>query len=355
MKLKLNEVIVMKNKSAKSTETHVSDIVSESVSSPTLLNRLTRRKVVLTFVCLVAVAVFLTGVFVYSRAKISQPPKDVVFSINGRDYNHQQVKDLTEFAVKIDQKSYQAAVKDEYSLLKYKSAAEAIGIKYSTQQLQDYRKQQGLIVYKKKNYEDYLNLVAFKNQTQQRLQDETGNNRDGHFSGYSFTFHFDETLTNAPAYKSPHYGDKAMLERDKKYAQDRAKYYHDQLAQKNITADAALAQIRADKQLGYYYVAGTNDSAKFGITQDDDWQKEVTHPEIASFIKQQTKTGLTSTQTGKVAAVPKPVSSRDYIDGYYYFVLLNQVQPRSKGQGQAMQQSLKKVDAHSKYYGDSHV
>ncbi len=282
-----------------------------------------------------------------------QHMKKVVFNVNGKNYQQKEVHYLTDFSSKLENIPYATESKTVYELLKYKAAAEAIGITFTDAQLKQYRSQTDGTKYQKKSYEAFLNLAAFKNRTEEYLAKDAVYNKDGYFEGYSFVFRFDESITNFPTYKSPYYGDKALYEKDKKHATDKAKRYRTMLMTHKITADKALAEIKADPKLGYFYKANTNDSAKFGTAQDSNWRREIFHPEIASFVTKQTKPGITAIQTVKVAAVINPKTPSDFADGYYYFVLLSKLQPPIKNPQQALQKSLDTVSKHSKYNGAS--
>ena len=314
-----------------------------------------RWKVPALICCVIIIGVILAAVHHKQTAQTpASRPADAVFNVNGRYYTQSEVKSLAAYPTTVGRQSYALAAKNIYNYLVYKAAAQAAGVNFSDTQLEQFRQQNGSTIYKQSNYEAYLNLIAYKADTVQYLQNAASYNTNGHYEGYSFVFHFDETLSWGPGYKSPHYGDTTLLARDKQYAQQKANAYHAQLAQHKITADKALAQIVANPRLGYYYTANNNYSAHFGTSLDSDWQRQVFFQPVITFIKQQKKPGLSAVQTGKVATVPDPKTSSDYADGYYYFVLLTAADPSFKTPQQAFEDQITTVTKHSQYYGVGH-
>jgi hypothetical protein len=206
-----------------------------------------------------------------------------------------------------------------------------------------------------RNYEAYLNLIAYKNAANEYIQTAALTSQSGHFEGYSYIFHFDETIANGPRYRSSHYGDQALLARDKKYALDKANYYHSQLEKKAMNPDKALAEIKADPQLGYHYAANTNDSSKFGTNPTVALQTEVFFPTVVQFINQQKQAGLSTIQTGKVRTAVDPRDTSSDKDGYYYFVLLTQADKTPENLDQKVKDKLKTVQLNSTFYGVNHA
>ncbi len=278
----------------------------------------------------------------------------LVFTVNGKNYKQNEVKALTSFPVNVQHQSKDKAARGVYEYLKYRVAGEEVGVKFTEAQLNKYREQRG-IKYSQKNYQKYLNLVAYKNDAQELLVREASYNQGGHFEGYTFIFHFDETLIDAPTYTSPHYGDKVLYARDKQYAQKKANFYHKALAANKITPEQAVKEIIADPQLGYFYRANNNESSRFGVAQGVDWRSGVAFSDIVGFIQQQKQPGLSAIQTAKVAAVANSKKASDYAEGYYYFVSLNKLQPTAANRQDALKVSQQRIEKQSKYYGGLHA
>lgn len=273
----------------------------------------------------------------------------VIFTVNGTGYEQDRVEDLLSFLKKNERISTNDATKKLFELLEYKAAAQASNIKFTDGQLSTVRKNSGVKHSPNEKYEQYLNLVAYKNATNDYLETAAANQANGHFAGYSFIFHFDETLTNGDAYRSPNFGNQKLFVRDQKHAMEKAKHYHQLLSSNKISPDNALTEIKKDPLLGYGYATNSNDSSMFDNASSGNWKAEVLYLPIINYISASKTPGLSDIQTGKVKIIPNPATDSDYKDGYYYFVLLNVAQPLPKSVQQTFDENLKTVTQKSKY------
>lgn len=277
-------------------------------------SRLKPGKKTLALELLALVAVALIAWLVYWLLQ----PKPV-FSVAGHDYYAEEVNDLIKYPTTTKHLSRDQATKLAYDYLRRQAAAEQLRLAPSRDAIAAAKQAVlGDLPPASLVKDPWTELAAFN----LALKDELANS-DGHvYHGYSFVFWFGRHWSKSYDYTDPHYGDQKLIAKDKAYAKSRAEHYHQQLVSHKISPDQALREIQKDDRL--------NDStelpfsAKFEPGNNKPLESQVFFLDIAKFIEQKAKPGLSKIQTGQSAVVPAPQSAKDYKDTYFYFVDLNQ-------------------------------
>lgn len=259
------------------------------------------------------------GFLVYKK---SLPKQKIVFVINSKKYTDTEVAKLIDWPVKRKQSKDEAS-KLAYDYLKQKQAADNLGIEVTPQEINNAVKK-----IKKNNLGSFdannpwIQLVAYSNALNEKIMVQSGSSP----KGYSFIFYFGNKLEKRPFEKEQiaGFGDKEMIEADKKYAKERADFYKDQLDNRKISTEEAYNQVKKDPKLGLNYTANTNFSSHFGTKPDTSWESEVFYQDVLKDIKSQQVQGVTQIKTGKTATVEMPKSDSDYQETFYFFVVLDQ-------------------------------
>lgn len=165
------------------------------------------------------------------------------------------------------------------------------------------------------------------------------------FKGYSYIFRFSQNQVLSPVStdNSPGYGNKELIEQDKQYAKSKADEYHKKLADKTITPDKALEEIKNDPRLGFMNAPGANESIHYGLTAKSLIQ-DVYFETVLSFIQDSKVPGLTDMQIGKTAIKPEPQNDADYAETYYYFVLVEKTGKTSTEYTKTVEEVTQKIN-----------
>ncbi len=163
-------------------------------------------------------------------------------------------------------------------------------------------------------------------------------NTKGQYEGTIFVFPFARHITDYEGHLSAKVADSnkfgiisaydpAQVEVDKRYAQERAKYYHDGLTNGSINESEALKEIMADKKLAN--VNSTNESTAFKNDGTVNWQDMIRIEGAIDYIKSLKSPTLSSIQTSKTDVVNN--SQKSNVEAQFYFVKLNKAQPAKNG------------------------
>lgn len=250
----------------------------------------------------------------------SQHVRDYIIRVNGREYSKSELQFYVQPQKEIGEISEEDAIDNVYSVLMNIEIAKALDIEPSEEAVSlevgstpNFDKQNGLV-------QGWLKLSAKSNIIERTLADYKTNGINP--QGYSYIFRFGENIEWGPSYKAPGFGDQQLIDRDREYAKSKADEYHKKLVDKAITPDKALEEIKADPQLGYFYKANTNKSARFGMTPGS-LERDIFYSDLRTAILDQKSAGVSSVQAGRTAVIPEPQGDSDYAETYYYFLLVD--------------------------------
>ena len=92
-----------------------------------------------------------------------------------------------------------------------------------------------------------------------------------------------------------------------------------------MTNDQVLTALQSDSKLSFVFPTSTiSQSVHFGLDPSQSWQSQVAYSDIISYINTQSKPGLSSLRTGKLAVTGNS-KTPTYTDGYFYAVKLTYV------------------------------
>lgn len=271
-----------------------------------------------TKVFIAITAVFLAlviGFFGYNLLRDRFGIGDVAFTINGKSYSKSDLQKQFDdpknggLAKKQIFESYLELEKQKYVLDKLKVAVSDVDIKNSEKKL---------FPSDSSNLNINQRLLAYANARQIALQ----NVYSGDYSGGILVFPYTRKLEQSAKGRELGWGDPKLIEEDKKYALDKANYYKDKLAKKEISLAKAVEEIRNDPKLRYYNAQ--NDSTEFGNSGDNpfgSWNLKISNISIANYVKDQDKTGVKDIQTFQTQLGTSDESS----DAGYFFVDLSKV------------------------------
>lgn len=248
--------------------------------------------------------------------------KNYVFKVNGKTYNQSEADVYIKPIMEATEKSQSEATQLLYDTLITIELAKLLDESPSQELIDaEFNKIPGVLS-QSQEIQAWLKLASTKLVIDKKFNEFRLSGTV--FSGYSYIFRFGENIESGPEYKSPGFGDKALIERDREYAKSKAEEYHRKLVDKEITPHTALTEIQADPRLGYMNTAGSNRSANFGL-DGIPLIRTVYHKTVVDYIKSQKSHGISPVQTGKTALVEEPTGDADYAETYYYFVYMENV------------------------------
>ncbi len=277
-----------------------------------------KRKLLILLVTIIA----LLGSLIYLGHRELLPGQKIIFTINGKNYTDKEVDKLIDWPVKRS-KSKDEASKLAYDYLKQQQAARNIGIELTQQDIGNaLNKMQKTGIGSINENDPWIQLVAYSNALNDKILIQSG----GSPKGYSLIFYFGNKLERRPFEKEqvPGFGNKELIEADKRYAKERSEFYKLQLDNHKMTPDEAYNEVKKDPKLGLDYVVNTNKSSHFGTKSDTRWEEEVYYKDVINEIKSQQPQGAIQIRTGKTATTETPASDKEFQETFYYFVVLDQ-------------------------------
>jgi len=246
-----------------------------------------------------------------------------IFIIEGKKYKDTEVESYTDFLTKYLEKEEEAAVKEVFELIKYKTAAEKVGISLSDTRITDARKlldEQNDVYKDTSEYKKWAELESVRVAVDQSLQSSS---EDTAYKGYSYIFWFGNRLSYTPDFTPPGgYGDEKKVKEDRDYAKQRADYYHDQIKNGKITEDQAIKEIKDDPKLCYQYNAGSNFSVRFGSELSKSWSKQIYYKSVSDYASKNSAIELGDVRVGKTFVKKSLAENTEYEEAetFYYFV-----------------------------------
>lgn len=246
-----------------------------------------------------------------------------IFIIEGKKYKDTEVRSYADFLTKYLEKEEEAAVKEVFELIKYKTAAEKVGISLSDTRITDARKlldEQNDVYKDVSEYKRWAELESVRVAVDQSLQSFP---EDTAYKGYSFIFWFANRINQTPDYTPPGGNDdQKLLQEDKNYAKQKADYYHDQINNKKMSEDQAIKEIKDDPKLCYQYKVGSNFSVRFGSELSKSWSKQIYYKSVSDYASKNSAIELSDVQVGKTFVKKSVAENSQYEEAetFYYFV-----------------------------------
>lgn len=266
-------------------------------------------------VLIVALLVAALSAFIKSR--------DVVFSIDGRNYKTAEVDRLIRYPVVNGIKRDDAA-RTAYAQLKDKAAAKKAGITITETRVQVASEElvYGTPAAKKSVYNSWLRLGAYE----MLLKNELKNTANS-YQGYSYIFWFGQHLEKGSDYISPDYGNPTLIAADKAYAESRANYYHDQLVAKKIKPADIVTQIQADPKLVYTFQPGPYANASKYFSSDDPTplKEQLAFSSVNDYVLAQTKPGISGVKLGTSPLLTNKPGGTSDVETHFSFVDIEKV------------------------------
>ena len=244
----------------------------------------------------------------------------VVFVVDGENYYEADLEPIIKYAYNRGLDRDEAA-KEAFELYKKIKVSEKLGISPDDKSVQS--EQQRIINeiaegYNKADDEPWINLLARSNAIDNNIGTQYG------YKGYAFDVFFGQHLQYGPSFKPEGLNSKELVTADRKYAEERANFYHKQLKENKMSAEEVIKALNNDRRLSALPDGKTSNSVKFGFSKSEDslWSNEIFYQSIVDFVRNQQQTGISDIQVGK-ASVDGSASSLE--DMYYYFVLLEEI------------------------------
>lgn len=240
--------------------------------------------------------------------------RNVVFRIDGKNYSKTTITEMVNFAAKQNGLNKKQEAQNIYYLYKTQIAAQKAGIIPNADELKAATDSLKFPTPKTANEKAYVNLVAFNEalpQTYVRLQ-------QGGYEGLYFIFDFSAKILPPSGGLKPinGYGNQALINQDKQYADQQAQAFYDRYKQNPLAADDLGQQLESLNKAGF--VGGLSRFSS-GPAMVTDLHSQIYYPGIYDYVSSQTKPGLSDIRIGRVETKLDP-SPSDYTDGYYYFV-----------------------------------
>ncbi len=255
-------------------------------------------------------------------AKVSLLSASAAFSVDGKTYSKQDIKTLINYPVGHGATA-SAAAKQAFDFYKRQAAAKKIGIILTPPEIA----QAQASVFPKVNLSDpWVTLASEDAALTMRLAQAP---TYATASGYYFIFPFSNHIAIADAAPSATamvgVGDATLVAQDRAYAKEQANSYYNQLVQKKITPDQALAAIKADPKLGYDGFANSNTSFRFsslgqpGVNSDEGYLSNAAKTYLFASVG---KVGVGALTVGQIVTSSPAAAKATYVDANYYFAVI---------------------------------
>lgn len=297
-----------------------------------------RRSVIIGAALLVVTALGISWAIMKSG---DESPDRVIFVIEGEEYRESTVNHLVDFSMSRGL-SREEAVRQAFELGKKKKTAEKLGIKPLAQDVESQKQQ--LIEDLKgeeeftERYNPWFDLLAYTN----AVDEYVGTTPNNSYKGYVFDVPFGQHIQYGPAFTPEGLNDPVLIEQDKKYAEEKANYYHEQLKNNSIPPEQVLQELNNDRKLSALESGNATNSVKFGYDPNVNWQDEVYYQSVSEYIKQSENTGLSDVKIGQASVDSTPENQADM---YFYFVLVEKLAESKSVSKQAFEEELAKLNA----------
>ena len=266
------------------------------------------------FVLLVAV-----GSSVYLLVNKSSNEKKILFTIGDKSYTEEDISTYIgglKFKGVEGEDAIQAvrqALVFDYISTKYQIPASDDEIKTTVKQNANYQ------------YEDLSNnpwamLIGKRMVVEPKVRAMTDDSKKGYVFAFYFGSLVDTDINPEKSEKTkllPGAGDPAKIQADKDYAKQKADEYRNDLKDKKIAPDDALAKIKSDKKLNPSY-GNLGYSMKYGLDPRISWDQEVKLPPVVDYIKQ---SQLEAEKPSDIQTAKEHYMEKDSeYEAYYFFV-----------------------------------
>lgn len=284
-------------------------------------------------ICLVLLTVL--GVYYFMEYQKKQENAKYAFAINDKKYSKSDRQNVYKNST-INNLSVDEFNRQYLELKKQQYVAEKNNILISSDLLN--KKLTETYPDKKNLTFDQLDIVSQKSIYDKLFIPVTFASSKGEYEGTIFVFPFTRHITSYEGHLSTNPKDSknigiisaydpVQVEVDKRYAMEKAKYFHGGISNGSIDSAKALEGILADKKLAN--VNSANESVTFKNDGTSSWQDMIRIEGAVDYIKSLKSSTLSEIQTGKTEVVNN--GQKSSVDAQYYFVKLNKVQPAANG------------------------
>ncbi len=292
-----------------------------------------RRKKWLVSLPIVA-AVLVIGLLVFSVAtyvKYNVVPSGAAFTIDGRAYSQEEVKEIVSYPVKTGEMTPEKATKQAFEMLKRKRTAEKLQIDITNEAV-SYNKKELFPENSAKQKSQWGGLVAYNDLLEAQLTENSDSKKmNDQVVGYAFIFLFGHCIEKGPDFEPDCLNDQKQIKKDRDYAKERAEHYRAKLQSGSITPKKALEEIQKDPRLGFMQTAGANPSAQFenfqtvgteGVDTDVTVGSGPLEKSVEDYIRSgKIQEGLSQIMEGKTVAdaVADQNDAKNWVPTYYFF------------------------------------
>lgn len=296
-----------------------------------------RLVVVISFVLLIVLALVSSGGIMKSGDESSER---AIFVVEGEEYRQSTVNGLIDFPLSRGL-SREEATKEAFELVKKKKTAEKLGIKPTPQEV-EVQKQELIKNLKDEEefterYNPWFDLLAYTNVVEKYI----GTTPNNSYKGYVFDIPFGQHIQYGPAFTPKGLNDPDLIEQDKKYAEEKANYYHEQLRNNAFSPDQVLQELNNDRKLSALKSGNATQSVKFGYDPEVNWRDEIYYQAVSEYIMQSENTGLSDVKIGQASVDSTPENKADM---YFYFVLTEKLAESKGVSKQAFEDELAKLN-----------
>ena len=297
-----------------------------------------RRAVIIGAALLVVIALGISAAIMKSG---DESPDRVIFVIEGEEYRESTVNHLIDFSMSRGL-SREEAAKQAFELAKKKKTAEKLNLKPLAQEV-EVQKQQLIEDLKgeeefTERYNPWFDLLAYTN----AVEEYVGTMPNNSYKGYVFDIPFGQHIQYGPAFTPDDLNDPVLIEQDKKYAEEKANYYHEQLKNNSIPPEQVLQELNNDRKLSALESGNATNSVKFGYDPNVNWQDEVYYQSVGEYILSSQNTGLSDVKIGQASVDSTPENQADM---YFYFVLIEKLAESNDVSKQTFEEELAKLNA----------
>jgi hypothetical protein len=274
-----------------------------------------------------ALALTIFGFLLLNQIKTEHSNKKIVFSVEGEDYDTADVARLTDYAIRYGSVNKEVASKDLFNEVKVIKAADILGYSPTAKDIS---------VEKSKVLSDLKIPESLRQKYDARftisseasiINRMTVSGSSTGYSGYSYVFFYGQHLKAIPNFTIENFNNPESVQADKKYAEDRANYYHKLLQDHKIKPGDALTEAAQDMRSRDKGLTNPNFNSEFSDTSTGPWTNGVNFASIRTTINALHSPGLSKISIGETADKAGPGAKN--VDMYYYFVYINSAPSKS--------------------------
>lgn len=280
-------------------------------------------KIVLFGILVVALIGFGAGAYLW---KANEGGK-VVFTIEGKKYREDEVRELIKYPVENENMSEEDAAKQVFEYLKIIKTAENRGMIVSGTEVS--RNVERVAESESFRKSHWARLLAAHDAIQWRVTNAVS---DRMIDGYLYIFRFGERIERGYDFVPEGYMNEALIQEDREYANSQAKTMRRVLESKKISPDEVLQKVKDDPRLGYSNKKGTNQSMAFTEQGLSHKTGVLALPQSLQKLlsSKDLKPGVSEIKAGKTLAdvtlgSQQEITEEDLKETYYYFTYISNI------------------------------